>query len=112
MLDSLPSQFSRDEIYSMIHALQDDVEKEEPPMAYEQRVRAYSQNHKKLLFSMPTLYKSVLRGTYRPYVVETILDARDAMQRGQSKKEALDTVIRKAVDEVNEIRRNEKDQEG
>ncbi len=106
-IESLPSRFSRQEIFEMIDRLREDVAQEDPPLKFEERVRTYQDKHKKLLFSMPLLYRTVLKGTYRPFVVETILDAREAMERGVAKDKALEEVIRKAVDEVNDIRGNE-----
>lgn len=104
ILDSLPPKFSRQEIFAMVDALQQDVAQESPPLSFEERVRTYQDKHKVLLFSMPLLYRTVCKGTYRPYVVEVILDARDAMERGMSRQDALDQVIHSAVDEVNDLR--------
>jgi hypothetical protein len=108
VLRSLPETFTKDQVFSMIAALQADMAKESPPRSWQDRVKRYSVSHGTLLVAYPMLYRSVCRGSYRPSVVDALIDARDAMASGVSKKDALETVIRRAVDEVSQLREQSK----
>jgi hypothetical protein len=55
------------------------------------------------------LYRTICKGTYRKVVLDILLDAKQAIQSGEkSKKDALEEVIRKSVDEVTEFRAKHK----
>lgn len=109
ILASLPQRFSRTEFYGMIEDLKKDIDAEEPPCAtWQDRVKHHRTKHHKLMFTSPSLYRIVCRGEFRPAVLNNILDARDRMEAGMPKKEALDGLIKVAVDEVNGIRAREK----
>lgn len=108
IVDSLPERFSREEIMTMINNLRSDMAAESPPLAFKDRVYSYAHKYKELLYGMPFLYRTILKGTYRESVVKAILDARDAMESGVRKDKALEGLITRAVDEVNEIRESER----
>jgi hypothetical protein len=108
-LDRLPDQFTRDEIWAMIKALQDDLAREDPPLAYSARVARYSKTHETLLYGMPVLFTRILQGKLRPCVIDAILDERDAVSRGVDPRVARDHLIKRAVDEVSETRRRERE---
>ena len=104
-LDQLPSAHTKEQIVGLIEALQTDLRKDAPGMTFTQTVHRHSFAHKELFFSYPMLYRTVCKGTYRPVVLDILLDAKFAMERGEkNKKEALDEVIRKSVDEVTAFR--------
>jgi hypothetical protein len=109
VLRELPESFSKAEIFAMIDTLQDAIKNERAPKSWTDRVKDYSYAHSRLLVSYPLLYRSVCRGTYRPEVVEALLDAREHMASGMSKKDALDIVIRRAVEEVTETRQRQQE---
>lgn len=104
VLDSLPLKFERHEILEMAAALQADLAEDEPGLSTKAKVHRHGRTHQRLLVALPFLFRSIVNGTYRPEVVNAILDARDQMEAGVDKKQALDGVIRRAVDEVNAIR--------
>ena len=108
-LDALPSSHTKMQIVCMVEALQEDMKKDAPGLSFTQTVHRHSSAHKELFFSYPMLYRTVCRGTYRPVVLDILLDAKFAMDSGEkSKKEALDDVIKKSVDEVNAYRKSNK----
>lgn len=104
ILDALPEKYTREQIFSMIKALQKDLEADEPGLSLKIKVHRHSVKHADLLVGLPMLYRTVCMGKYRPAVVEAILDARDEMELGSTKEVALENLIRRAVDEVNDIR--------
>jgi len=107
-LNELPSSHTKLQIVGMVAALQADISLTEG-LGFTQTVHRHSTAHKELFFSYPMLYRTVCRGTYRPVVLDILLDAKFAMDSGaKNKKEALDEVIQKSVDEVNVFRLNNK----
>lgn len=109
-LEELPHRHTKEEIVALVEALQADVCKDEPGLEFAKKVQRHATNHKELFFSYPMLYRTVVKGTYRPVVLDIIMDAREAIESGrQTKKEALDEVIRRSVDEVNAFRRGERE---
>jgi len=105
-LDQLPSVHTKEQIVGLIEALQSDLQKDTPGLTFTQTIHRHSSSHKELFFSYPMLFRSVCKRTYRPLVLDILLDARFAMERGEkNKKEALDEVIRKSVDEVTALRK-------
>lgn len=104
ILNELPERFSRDEILRMCNELKKETDEESPRLSMKERVYRYAEKYKYLLFGMPFLYRTILMGTYREEVVNNILDARERMERGMSKEEALEKLIEKAVEEVTDIR--------
>jgi len=106
-LNELPSSHTKLQIVGMVEALQADMAKDAAGLSFTQTVHRHSTAHKELFFSYPMQYRTVCRGTYRPVVLDILLDAKFAMDSGaKNKKEALDEVIRKSVDEVNAFRLN------
>lgn len=105
-LDALPPSHTRNEIMDMIRRLQADMESDDPNSSFTERVHRHADAHKELFFSYPMLYRTVIKGSFRPVVLDILLDAREAMQRGHDKKEVLDGVIKKAVDDVNAYRKS------
>lgn len=105
VLRDLPAKFERDEIFGMVAALQADLAKDEPGLDDKTKVFRHGKTHKRLLVSLPLVFRSVCRGTFRPAVIDNILAARELMDRGVDKKEAMEFMIKRAVDEVNGLRR-------
>jgi hypothetical protein len=108
-LDRLPDRFTREEIWSMIKALQNDLAREDPPLAFSARMARYSNTHETLLYGMPILFTRILQGKLRPCVIDAILDERDAVELGVDPQVARDHLIKRAVDEVSETRRRERE---
>lgn len=105
-LDELPTTHTRAQIFALVDRLQKDMQDDPPDLTFTNRVHRHADKHKELFFSYPMLFRSVCKGTFRPVVVDILMDAREAMENGRkSKKEALEDVIRKSVDEVKEARR-------
>jgi hypothetical protein len=78
-------------------------------MSFTDTVHKHANGHKELFFSYPMLYRTICKGTYRKVVLDILLDAKQAIQSGEkSKKDALEEVIRKSVDEVTEFRAKHK----
>ncbi len=108
-LDALPERHSKTQIQDLVASLQADITSGPNNLNFAEKVHHYSNRHKELFCSYPMLYRTVCKGTYRPYVLDVILDSRDAMERGDwTKEKALEETIKKAVDEVNSLRANEK----
>ena len=104
-LKELPSSHTKEQIVGMIDALQTDIQKDAPGMSFTQTIHQHCDGHRELFFSYPMLFRTVCKKTYRPVVLDILLDAKFAMDSGEkNKKEALDEVIRKSVDEVTAFR--------
>ena len=104
-LNELPSSHTKEQIVGMIEALQADMQNDAPGLTFTQTIHRHSTAHKELFFSYPMLFRTVCKKTYRPVVLDILLDAKFAMESGEkNKKEALDEVIRKSVDEVTAFR--------
>lgn len=103
-LEALPKRHSKPEIVALVESLQKDVAST-PDMTFAQKVQHHSTKHMELYLSYPMLYRTVVKGTYRPHVVNVLLDARDSIESGQATRDqALETVIKQSVDEVNRLR--------
>ena len=109
-LEELPHRHTKAEIVALVEALQADLRQDdEPDLSFAKKVQKHATKHRELFFSYPMLYRTVVKGTYRPVVLDILMDAREAIESGRkTKKEALDEVIRRSVDEVNEYRRQER----
>lgn len=96
---------TRKEIFASIDRLQQDIRKEETPLTLQQRVYKYSmdKDHALFLRQYPRLFRSVCKGSYRPEVVNILLDARDQLEQGVCRQEVLDHVVRRSVEEVKSI---------
>ena len=104
-LDELPSSHTKEQIVGMIEALQSDMQADAPELTFTQTIHRHCDAHKELFFSYPMLFRTVCKKTYRPVVLDILLDAKFAMDSGEkNKKDALDEVIRKSVDEVTAFR--------
>lgn len=108
-LDELPTTHTKEDIMVLIKNLQADIQNDPPGMTFTETVHKHANEHKELFFSYPMLFRSVCKGTYRQVVVDILLDAKQAIDSGRkSKKEALEEVIKKSVDEVTATRAKEK----
>ena len=108
-LKELPSSHSKEQITGLITALQADMENDPPELTFTQTVHRHATAHKELFFSYPMLFRSVCKRTYRQVVLDVLLDAKHAMDCGEkTKKEALEEVIKKSVDDVTAFRAKEK----
>jgi hypothetical protein len=107
-LDELPDTHTKEDVVRLIEALQDDIRQDPPGLTFTETVHKHADQHKEIFFSYPMLFRTICKGSYRKQVLDILWDAREAMQSGRSKKEALDDVIKRAVDDVSEIRRKEK----
>lgn len=106
-LEELPSHHTKQDILCLIEGLQADVKDDPPGLGFTDKVKRHADKHKELFFSYPMLYRTICKGTYRQVVLDILLDAKEAIESGRkTKKEALDGVIKNAVDEVNQIRHN------
>ncbi len=104
-LKELPSTHTKEDIVRLIDGLQADIRHDTPGLSFTETVKKHADQHKELFFSYPMLYRTVCKGTYRRAVLDILLDAKEAIESGaKTKKEALDSVITRAVDEVNELR--------
>lgn len=104
-LKELPSSHTKGQIVGMIEALQADMENDPPGLTFTETVHRHSTPHKEMFFSYPMLFRTVCKRTYRPVVLDILLDAKFAMESGEkNKQEALEEVIRKSVDEVTALR--------
>lgn len=96
----LPNRHTKEEITTMIENLQRDLE-QCPELGHAEKVHRFSTKHKELLFSYPMLYRTVCRGTYRPTVLNTIMELREMMESGQlDRKQAVEELVKKSVDDV------------
>ena len=108
-LNELPAHHTKEMIVSMVDALQADIKLDPPGQTFTQTVHKHANKHKELFFSYPMLFRTICKGTYRQTVLDVLLDAKQAIESGQkNKKEALEQVIRKSVEEVSAIRAKEK----
>jgi hypothetical protein len=106
-LQELPSHHSKQDIVRLIDGLQADIKNDPPGLSFTEKAKKHADQHKELFFSYPMLYRTICKGTYRRVVLDILLDAKEAIESGQkTKKEALEDVIKEAVDEVNHFRRN------
>ena len=104
-LNELPSSHTKEQIVGMIKALQADMENDPPGLTFTETVHRHSTPNKEMFLYYPMLFRTVCKKTYRPVVLDILLDAKFAMESGEkNKKEALDEVIRKSVDEVTALR--------
>jgi hypothetical protein len=110
-LEELPHRHTKAEILALVEALQADLRQDkEADGDFAKKVQRHAGKHAELFFSYPMLYRTAVKGTFRPVVLDIIMDAREAIEAGrQTKKEALDVVIRRSVDEVNAYRRHERE---
>ena len=110
-LDELPTQHTKKEIMALIEALQASIREDPSGMSFTETVHKHANGHKELFFSYPMLFRTICKGTYRQVVLDILLDAKFAMESGQkNKKEALEEVIKKSVDEVTELRNKQQKQ--
>lgn len=108
-LEELPMQHSKEEIMALIEALQASIRDDPPGMSFTETVHKHANDHKELFFAYPMLYRTICKGTYRQVVLDILMDAKQAIESGQkSKKEALEEVIKKSVDEVTDFRSKHK----
>lgn len=106
-LEELPSRHSKQDIVRLIEGLQADIKNDPPGLNFTDKVKRHADQHKELFYSYPMLYRTICKGTYRRVVLDILLDAKEAIESGaKTKKEALDGVVKEAVDEVNRFRQN------
>lgn len=108
-LEELPMHHSKEEIMALIEALQASIRDDPPGMSFTETAHKHANDHKELFFSYPMLYRTICKGTYRKVVLDILLDAKQAIDSGKkSKKDALEDVIKKSVDEVTDFRAKHK----
>lgn len=108
-LEELPSHHTKEDIMRLVENLQADIAKDSPNLDFLDKVKKHADTHKELFFSYPMLFRTLCKGTYRKVVLDILLDAKQAIEAGtKTEKQALDDVIKKAVDEVNELRKNDR----
>lgn len=108
-LDELPTHHTKEDILRLIEALQTDIKNDPPEMTFTQKVHKHADAHKELFLAYPMLFRTICKGTYRQVVLDILLDAKEAIESGRkTKKEALDNVIKEAVDEVTALRQQQK----
>jgi hypothetical protein len=85
-LNQLPPAHTKEQIMDLIEALQSDLQKDAPGLNFTQTIHHHSSNHKELFFSYPMLFRSVCKRTYRPLVLDILLDAKLAMEAARKTK--------------------------
>ena len=85
-LNQLPPAHTKEQIVDLIEALQSDLQKDAPGLNFTQTIHHHSSNHKELFFSYPMLFRSVCKRTYRPLVLDILLDAKLAMEAARKTK--------------------------